>query len=134
MTKSRHMRNIDARSEAKSRGEKYYFSWIPCKHGHNGKRQTSNGSCIECVALKKQNADRNHYKKNSEKIKKKVSEYRQRNRTKVAAMDREKWLRNHKENLEKAKVRTKKHSEKKKMLRHFEHFMSQMESDHADAS
>jgi hypothetical protein len=37
-----------SRAEAKSIGAKYYFTGLPCKHGHVAIRQTSNGNCKEC--------------------------------------------------------------------------------------
>ena len=37
------------RAEAIARGEKYYFTGIPCKHGHLAKRTTSARHCTECL-------------------------------------------------------------------------------------
>ena len=36
------------RSEATAIGAKYYFTGIPCKHGHIALRKTK-GSCVECI-------------------------------------------------------------------------------------
>jgi hypothetical protein len=36
------------RAEAKAIGAKYYFTGLPCKHGHIALRKTK-GSCVQCV-------------------------------------------------------------------------------------
>jgi hypothetical protein len=47
--------------EARASGSIYYFTGKPCKHGHVGKRYTSNGGCYFChlsfVRLYKKNPD-----------------------------------------------------------------------------
>lgn len=40
------------RAEAKVRGEKTYFTGMPCPNGHISVRQTSNGGCRECALLR----------------------------------------------------------------------------------
>jgi 5-methylcytosine-specific restriction endonuclease McrA len=35
--------------EAKRRGETYYFTGVPCKHGHLGPRFAANRRCAECI-------------------------------------------------------------------------------------
>ena len=37
------------RAEAVARGEQYYFTGTPCKHGHLAKRITSARHCTECL-------------------------------------------------------------------------------------
>jgi 5-methylcytosine-specific restriction endonuclease McrA len=37
------------KSEAKAKGEKFYFTGVPCKNGHIAPRFTSNGGCSECL-------------------------------------------------------------------------------------
>jgi 5-methylcytosine-specific restriction endonuclease McrA len=44
------------RAEAKATGAKYYFTGIPCKHGHVALRQTK-GTCVECVKLEWQRSN-----------------------------------------------------------------------------
>jgi 5-methylcytosine-specific restriction endonuclease McrA len=39
-----------SRSEAKFLGLKYYFTGLPCKHGHIALRKTK-GSCLECLRI-----------------------------------------------------------------------------------
>jgi hypothetical protein len=34
---------------ARARGEKRYFTGLPCKSGHVAERQISNGTCVECL-------------------------------------------------------------------------------------
>ena len=34
--------------EAKLEGSRYYYTGIPCKHGHVSKRLTSTRACYEC--------------------------------------------------------------------------------------
>jgi 5-methylcytosine-specific restriction endonuclease McrA len=38
------------REEAKKTGSKYYFTGLPCKHGHIAARKTK-GACIECLKV-----------------------------------------------------------------------------------
>jgi len=38
------------RAEAKKTGNKYYFTGLPCKHGHIALRKTK-GSCVECLKI-----------------------------------------------------------------------------------
>lgn len=40
--------------EATSKCEKYFFTGVPCKHGHVVHRFTSDGTCTECRRLKSQ--------------------------------------------------------------------------------
>lgn len=37
-----------SRPEAIAQGSSYYFTGVPCKHGHIAKRYTRNGGCDEC--------------------------------------------------------------------------------------
>lgn len=36
------------RKEAIAVGDRYYKTETPCIHGHNSKRATEDGSCLEC--------------------------------------------------------------------------------------
>jgi len=38
------------RAEAKAVGAKYYFTGVPCKHGHVAPRKTK-GACVECLKV-----------------------------------------------------------------------------------
>jgi 5-methylcytosine-specific restriction endonuclease McrA len=38
------------RKEAKEQGAKYYYTGLPCKHGHVALRKTK-GSCVECLKI-----------------------------------------------------------------------------------
>lgn len=38
------------REEAKKTGSKYYFTGLPCKHGHIAARKTK-GACVECLKV-----------------------------------------------------------------------------------
>lgn len=44
------------RAEAKRTGAKYYFTGVPCKHGHVAPRKTK-GICVECMRLEGQKAN-----------------------------------------------------------------------------
>lgn len=46
--------------KAKKAGERFYFTGIPCKHGHVANRYTSTGTCIECVKLQADRWQKNH--------------------------------------------------------------------------
>lgn len=39
-------------NEARERGETYYFTGRPCKHGHLALRRTKGAQCMECARLK----------------------------------------------------------------------------------
>ena len=41
-------RSATARAEAEERGDKFYSTGLPCKHGHFAKRRVSNHCCTEC--------------------------------------------------------------------------------------
>lgn len=38
------------RAEAKAQGARYYFTGVPCKHGHIAPRKTK-GACVECLRV-----------------------------------------------------------------------------------
>ena len=38
------------RAEAQATGAKYYFTGVPCKHGHIAPRKTK-GACVECLKV-----------------------------------------------------------------------------------
>lgn len=44
--------HITTRKQAKLTGLKYYFNGLPCVNGHVSVKQTSNGTCRECVLSK----------------------------------------------------------------------------------
>jgi hypothetical protein len=44
--------NSGKRQIAKLRGEKHYFTGVPCKNGHVSLRQVSNSSCMKCNSEK----------------------------------------------------------------------------------
>ena len=77
------------RREAKIRGDKQFFTGIPCKHGHVANRCTSSGGCVKCAnesekrSRKKaleQNKDlyKKRYQDNKDKCKERVARYRER--------------------------------------------------------
>ncbi|MES2382441.1 MAG: endonuclease VII domain-containing protein [Bacteroidota bacterium] len=62
--------------EATAKGENFYFTGEPCKHGHeNPKRYVKNGHCLECAKINKQ--------KNKGKYKNKVKEYYKNNKLRL---------------------------------------------------
>ena len=38
---------------ARERGETRYFTGLPCKHGHVAERQVSNGTCVDCLEVRR---------------------------------------------------------------------------------
>ena len=58
--------NVISRKEAIEKGLKFYFTGIPCKHGHLAKRKTTSHSCVICQKISRQNYD----KRNPESFKK----------------------------------------------------------------
>jgi hypothetical protein len=49
----------ESRKEAISSKQQYYFTGKPCKYGHFSKRETRDGSCLEC-RLSNQRLERSH--------------------------------------------------------------------------
>lgn len=48
-----------SRDEAIDEGEIFYYTGLPCRHGHMAKRYTSSGQCLECQrSIHKAKADR----------------------------------------------------------------------------
>ena len=86
-------------SDAKERGEKYYFTGKPCKRGHVDRRYASTGQCIACVAEHgKRNYDleksRQYQRENRETVNKTNKAWRDRNPEKVRQIARDYWLKN----------------------------------------
>ena len=77
------------REEAKKTGSKYYFTGLPCKHGHIAPRKTK-GSCVECLKVEwvKGNETRAEYFRTYNKredVKDRKNEWYQENRETVIA-------------------------------------------------
>lgn len=62
--------NVITRADARALGLKRYFPATKCKHGHLAERLVSNGSCLECCALKAK--DNYHKNIDVERAKQKV--------------------------------------------------------------
>jgi len=43
------LREVVTWSEARDRGQRYYFTGRPCKHGHVALRVVESGTCYECM-------------------------------------------------------------------------------------
>ena len=43
--------HLISKQEAQNQGLRYYFTNIPCKHGHHSERKVADGACKECVRL-----------------------------------------------------------------------------------
>jgi 5-methylcytosine-specific restriction endonuclease McrA len=73
------------RKAAKESGSKYYFTGLPCKHGHIAPRKTK-GACVECLKIEWtiDNAKRSE-KPKSEAAKAAGQRYYERNRDAVIA-------------------------------------------------
>ena len=77
-----------SRKEAKIKKTAQYFTGRKCPHGHIAKRYTIGGNCCECTRLfstsaKKKEYDKQYYKKNTERISRKLRTYYLANRQKV---------------------------------------------------
>jgi 5-methylcytosine-specific restriction endonuclease McrA len=76
--------------EAKERGEKFYFTGVPCKRGHVACRVAKKAACVECLKF--------YYRKyrgqNPEQWRQREREYRNRNIEKFKAQDRAAYARN----------------------------------------
>lgn len=88
-----------ARSEAKERGDKFYFSGEPCSRGHLADRYVSTYQCVEChkswMTSDEQKLKRLRYReKNKEQISAKDRAYRKQNPEKARHRDREYRLNN----------------------------------------
>lgn len=81
--KDKQARAIMTRAEAKSAGLLRYFSGKACKNGHVAERQTSNGTCIVCLAEKKAR----YYAENPEKRKHHNATYYAKNADYVKALN-----------------------------------------------
>lgn len=53
------------RREAKTIGDKKYFTGKPCKHGHNSFRYTKSAACVSCTSWF-------HYRRNFKKTEKPI--------------------------------------------------------------
>ena|ERR1700731_3040976 len=51
MSKGMQFTMHKSRREALEKGEKSFFTGVPCIRGHVAKRSTENGSCYACLAL-----------------------------------------------------------------------------------
>jgi len=68
-----------SRKQAKEQTSVFYFTGIPCPHGHVSKRYTTTSNCFDCHT--------SYYGKPDQKLKQK--EYRERTKDKKAAYDAE---------------------------------------------
>jgi G:T-mismatch repair DNA endonuclease (very short patch repair protein) len=78
------MRNMTARAEALTKGEKQYVTGVPCKKGHLSPRSTKTGTCVECTKL----AAQAWLASRPEKSAQYTAAYRERNQEQVREKDR----------------------------------------------
>jgi hypothetical protein len=83
------MKYPTTREEAKKTGAKYYFTGLPCKHGHVALRKVK-GSCVECLKVEwaKSNETRAEYFRQynkQEEVKDRKNEWYFKNRNQVIA-------------------------------------------------
>lgn len=95
------------RNNAKSLDSIYYFTGMPCKHGHISARYTNNGSCIECNHLRRQQ----DYIMNKDKIYAQVKIWNANNRDKIKDAGREAYYAKHEFSKEKARKFYERHSD-----------------------
>lgn len=77
-----------SRQEARAIGQTWYFTGVPCKHGHVAKRQVS-GGCMECSRARSEK----YYADNRENELRKQREHRLANHEEWKAARREAWKR-----------------------------------------
>jgi len=97
---------ITSRKEAIATKESYYFTGIPCKHGHIAKRHVTGCACVECVRICAQKPE----------SKKKVAAWRRTDeqREKAKQQSKEYHARNRESCLKKMKVRNQVYYQKHK--------------------
>lgn len=78
------------RNDAKVANQQYYFTGKPCKNNHIAKRQTANGTCIECNRVYAMN----HYTNNSASRIKLVKNYQSKNPDKVKRWSKQNYINN----------------------------------------
>src|SRR5689334_22873282 len=71
---------IISRSEARSRGLRFYFTGVPCRRGHITVRYTPNRTCKTCLDIALKIARRAYAENNGEKIRQSKREWAKRNR------------------------------------------------------
>lgn len=83
---------IITRKEAREKGLRYYYSGIPCVHGHLSNRRTSSGYCLTCNLLAVRQYQKDHPSavsynsmKWNEKNKERCKVYKARYRAKLRA-------------------------------------------------
>lgn len=67
------------RNEARNAGFLYYFTGKPCSNGHTSERYVSTCACVSCNSSRS-DQKKDWYRKNKEKVIKRVSEHYQKNR------------------------------------------------------
>ena len=67
---------IISREEARAQGQSWYFTGVPCRHGHIDKRSVKGNACFEC----RRQAVKRHAAKNPEKVKETARAYYAANR------------------------------------------------------
>jgi hypothetical protein len=70
---------------ARANGEKFYFTGLPCKHGHIALRRVDNRGCVECHPL----IDRRSYVKHQEKRVAKARRWERENPDRAAKLRKE---------------------------------------------
>jgi hypothetical protein len=81
---------VVSKKDASVMGLTRYFTGTPCLRGHVSERQTSNGTCLECIKENKRAFQINH----AEKLSKYRADYRKRNVEKYAERNRRYYVLN----------------------------------------
>lgn len=72
--RGRTVEGTKAAAEARANGAKTYFTGAPCKHGHIAERQISNGTCVDCLEVRRK--DNMHWFRASDKKRQQTPERR----------------------------------------------------------
>lgn len=104
--------NIITRKEAAQQGLSRYYTGKPCKKGHVSERMRSNGQCVTCLRLSRDN----WLKSNPDKAKAYYKKHYDKNKERVNASNRERWARNRDKYNASHKAWLERNKEKKKQM------------------
>src|SRR5215471_1351729 len=103
------MRKI-SRTDALSKGEKFFFTGKPCKRGHVAARQVQNYECVECKAIN----SKDWHEKHREHDRARHKAYYQENKEKELARGRAYFQANKEKNAARCKRYYHEHLEQKR--------------------
>lgn len=85
--------DLITKKQAQELNLQYFFTGVPCKHGHLSQKSVKTGRCRECTRL----AHYTYYEKNRDTVLASISEW-QKNNKEASRKNTEKWRKNNPEN------------------------------------